>query len=95
MTSTITFTPEAVKAVLLGAGFAEFTYKNIDNPGFKVGTGDCGETVTVWLKGAGVSDFGPGEGPRTIEAEYAQALDQAGYVVRSNGREVVVAGVKG
>ena len=92
MTSTITFTPEAVKDVLLAAGFTEFAYSNIDRPGFKIQS--CREVI-VRLKGVGVSDFQPGQGPRALLDEYLQVLDQAGYEVQSIDGVVVVAGVKG
>lgn len=85
MSSTITFSMEAVASVLLGAGFTAYDWDEGD-PGF-----------TVWAVGGiapiNVRPFGysPGEG---LLDEYLRVLDQAGYVVRSTGSEIVVTGVE-
>jgi hypothetical protein len=95
MTSMITFTPGAIEIVLHGCGFTKFSWDNINEPGYSVGLADGGTTVIVWVKGAGVSDFPHGEGPKALVYDYMQALGQAGYEVSVRRDEVVVAGVKG
>jgi hypothetical protein len=89
MSSTITFTPESVKAILLDAGFTEYDW-NTDDIGFTVWAIGGGLAIAVRMLGVGT-----GEGLCPAEEEYARALEAAGYEVRSTGSEVVVAGVKG
>jgi hypothetical protein len=94
MSSTITFTPESVKAILLGAGFTEYDDDDRDTPGFEVFKAALGPEIIAALKCRDRMRYNPGQGPKALVDEYLRVLDQAGYVVRSTGSEVVVAGVK-
>lgn len=89
MTQVAEFSPEAVASVLLGAGFTPYDWNDVGSPRFTVWAVGGGAVVKVRL-----FDFDPGEGSWALLDEYLEALDKAGYVVRSTGSEVVVAGVK-
>jgi hypothetical protein len=90
-----TFTPEAVKAVLLGAGYTEYDDDLPDEVGFEVFKAAMGPEVIVTQNPTRIlMRYNRGEGPRALLGLYLLVLDQAGYVVRSTGSEVVVAGVK-
>jgi len=86
--STITFSMEAVASVLLGAEFTAYDWDE-GSPGFTVWAVGGIAPINVRLFG-----YSPGNGLRALLGEYERVLDQAGYVVRSTGSEVVVTGVE-
>lgn len=95
-TQAVTFTPESVKAILLGAGFTEYDDDQPAEVGFEVFEAAYGKEIIATQNPTRIlMRYNPGEGPRALLNEYLRVLDQAGYVVRSTGSEVVVAGVKG
>lgn len=95
MSTTLTFTPEAVRDVLLAAYFAEYDPDDSDPAGFEVAKAALGPEICVWLRGWDLTRYNPHEGPKVLLDGYLEALDAAGYVVRPTGSVVIVAGVKG
>ncbi len=85
---TPTITPEAVRAALLAAGFAEYVPGRM---GFTLPRTRLESEIAVELKGVDLLPFNPGEGPRALIGDYAVALGRAGYSARVVGTSVIVA----
>ena len=83
-------TPQGICALLARNNFAEYDPDDRDPMGFHVFKAAFGAEVIVELRGVDLLPFNPGEGPRALLDDYAAALRDAGWPVRSTGSELIV-----